>query len=1180
MTPSVRTAVRVEGIVQGVGFRPFVYALATRLGLCGLVGNDVDGVFAEVEGPAEAVREFLAALERDAPPLARVDRVTATAVAPAGAASFEIVASESAGRRRTLIAADTATCADCLRELADPADRRFRYPFINCTNCGPRFTIVRDVPYDRPLTTMASFTMCDRCAAEYHDPSDRRFHAQPVCCPACGPQLTLLDSAGKPVFDEALDGAAELLRQGAIVAVKGLGGYHLAADATCEAAVAALRARKHREDKPFAVIAADVPGTRRLCQVSDPEAALLTYKARPIVLLTRLPGAAVASSAAPGNRQLGVMLPYTPLHHLLLAAVGRPLVLTSGNVSDEPIAYRDKDALDRLSGIADAFLTHDRAIHIRTDDSVARAFGGHPVLIRRSRGYVPEPVTVRGSFPRPVLACGAELKNTFCLARGHHAFVSHHIGDLGNTETLHSFVEGIAHFSRLFDITPQVVAHDLHPEYLSTKYAIELDGVDLVGVQHHHAHIASCLADNGADGPVIGVAFDGTGYGPDGTIWGGEFLIADLAGFRRGGHLAPVPMPGGAAAIRQPWRMAAAYLEADRPGDPVTGLGVARRNADRWDAVVSMARRRVNAPLTSSAGRLFDAVAAILGVRDEISYEGQAAVELEQLADPDEAGAYRAGIEAAEPFRARGGDLVGAAAAELAAGVPREIIAARFHNGLAALVQAGCGLLRERHGLSTVALSGGVFQNLLLLQRTVGRLEAHGFSVLLHSRVPCNDGGISLGQAVVAAARDRMPPGLRLARSADAGQRVADEQVDDPRAAERGLQPHEPSRPGGDLPDYRRLGAERVPAQRSHRLVGAVARHHRDQAAFARHIHRVDAKQLAGTADLGTHWDVGLADQHPRLRRPGDLVENGRHAAAGGVTHRPNAGDRVQQSRDQAVQRRGVRANVCLDVQLTAGQHDRDAVITDRPGHDDGVTRLRPRDAKGAVPVDETDPGGVDIAAVSLAPLHDLRVPGDDADARRRGGIPHGLGDPGQVGDREALLEDEAGRQVHRRRARHRQVVDGAVDGQVADVAAGEEQRGHHVGVGGEREAGTPHAQLSSVLERLEQRVAEHVEEHRLDQRLRRLAARPVRHGDALFPDPGAAGPGAVDTVEYLLLAVGDRQSRPSVRGLRPLRVVMFAERVGDPAGAGLPRAAARAVGGHDLPVRAASGTRVRFIRP
>src|SRR5271166_5761884 len=774
MTDRVRTAVRVEGIVQGVGFRPFVYSLATRLGLGGLVGNDVDGVFAEVEGTPEAVREFLVQLERQAPPLAKIERVTTRRLRLTGAASFAIAASQPGGTRRTLVSADSATCADCLRELADPADRRYRYPFINCTNCGPRFTIVRDVPYDRPLTTMAAFAMCEPCAAEYLDPADRRFHAQPTCCPACGPRLALRDPAGNalagdplapdPLAPEPVAAAAELLRQGQILALKGLGGYHLAADAASEEAVALLRARKHREDKPFAVMAADLAAARRLAEVDTAAADLLTSPARPIVLLPRRPEAApdagVAAATAPGNRQLGIMLPYSPLHHLLLAALGRPMVLTSGNVSDEPIVYRDEEALERLGGIADAFLVHDRAIHIRTDDSVARTFRGRPMLIRRSRGYVPEPVVVASRFPRHVLACGAELKNTFCLARGRHVFVSHHIGDLENAETLRSFTEGIEHFRRLFDVEPQVVAHDLHPEYLSTKYALELDGVDLQPVQHHHAHIASCLADNGAaeggaaeggaDGPVIGVAFDGTGYGTDGTIWGGEFLAADLATFERGGHLTPVPMPGGAAAIRQPWRMAAAYLGADSDG-----LDVVRRNQAHWPAIRSMARRGVNSPLTSSAGRLFDAAAAILGVRDAINYEGQAAVELEQLADPAEAGAYPAALEAGQPFQIRGADLLHGVIDDLTSGVPAPVIAARFHHGVAALIEAGCVAMRDRYGLRTVALSGGVFQNSLLLHATVARLEARGFRVLLHSRVPCNDGGISLGQAVVAAARDR-----------------------------------------------------------------------------------------------------------------------------------------------------------------------------------------------------------------------------------------------------------------------------------------------------------------------------------------------------------------------------------------------------------------------------------------
>jgi hydrogenase maturation protein HypF len=779
VTSIVRARVRVEGVVQGVGFRPFVYSLATRLGLAGWVGNDVDGVFAEVEGPAADVKEFLGRLETGAPPLARVDRVTATALSPNGAPGFSIAPSDPTGRRRALVAADSATCRDCLAELADPADRRFGYPFINCTNCGPRFTIVTDVPYDRPLTTMASFDMCGACAAEYHDPANRRFHAQPVCCPECGPRLRLLDAGGAEITcgpgaaGGPLAEAARRLAQGQVVAVKGLGGYHLAVDAASEAAASALRARKHREDKPFALMAADVAAARELCEVDEVAQALLTSARRPVVLLPRRAGAPVAEAVAPGNRQLGIMLPYTPLHHLLLQKVGRPIVLTSGNVSDEPIAYLDADALERLAGIADAFLSHDRAIHIRTDDSVVRPVRGRATLLRRSRGYAPEPLTVTAGFPRPVLACGAELKNTFCLAAQSRAVISHHIGDLENYETLRSFTEGIGHFRRLFDTEPEVVAYDLHPEYLSTKYALDLGGVDLVGVQHHHAHIASCLADNDEQGPVIGVAFDGTGYGGDGTIWGGEFLLADLAGFERAGHLDPVPMPGGMAAIRQPWRMAAAYLDAAYGDSLPAGLAVAERNAGPWADVVALARRGVNAPVTSSAGRLFDAVAALLGVRDAINYEGQAAIELEQWADPSEKGAYPVAVEAcagggggqrdgglrateAGPVRVRGADLVRAAAEDLVAGTAPAVVAARFHRGMAAAIAGVCRLLRERSGLGTVALSGGVFQNLLLLGQAVDLLEDAGFRVLTHARVPPNDGGISLGQAVVAAARDRL----------------------------------------------------------------------------------------------------------------------------------------------------------------------------------------------------------------------------------------------------------------------------------------------------------------------------------------------------------------------------------------------------------------------------------------
>lgn len=743
-----RTRLRIEGIVQGVGFRPFVYGRATELGLVGFVGNDPQGVFVEAEGDEEAVTRLLAAIEADAPPLAVIERISAEPLEPVGGGAFVIVESHADGERQALISADVATCADCVRELFDPGDRRYRYAFTNCTNCGPRFTIVTDVPYDRPATTMAAFPMCEACTREYHDPADRRFHAQPVCCPACGPKLQVIPSSGA---GDPIEVTASLLAGGKVVAIKGLGGYHLAVDATNEQAVAALRSRKHREDKPFAVMALDMEAARALSSIDAEEERLLATPRRPIVLMRRLADTRLASSVAPGNRDIGLMLPYTPMHHLLARALNTPFVLTSGNVSDEPIAYQDHDALERLVGIADAFLLHDRPIHMRTDDSVVRSFRGAELPVRRSRGYAPQPLRLAAAVNRSVLACGAELKHTFCLAKGARAFVSHHIGDLENYETYRSFTEGVEHFSRLFDVVPEVVAHDLHPEYLSTKYAQDLQGVDLVGVQHHHAHIASCLADNGFRGPVIGVAFDGLGFGTDGTIWGGEFLIADLRGFERAGHLEAVPMPGGAKAIKEPWRMAAAYLGTDAGLD----LAVVRRNERDWGRVLAVAHAGVNSPLTSSAGRLFDAVAAILGIRDRINYEGQAAIELEQRTDPIEPAAYPVSIQGDHPFRVHGHDLVHAVVDDLRAGVPLPIIAGRFHNGVAAAIVAACEHSRDQTGLETVALSGGVFQNLLLLQRVVIRLENDGFTVLLHSRVPPNDGGISLGQAAVAGALDQ-----------------------------------------------------------------------------------------------------------------------------------------------------------------------------------------------------------------------------------------------------------------------------------------------------------------------------------------------------------------------------------------------------------------------------------------
>jgi hydrogenase maturation protein HypF len=662
-----RVRIRVDGIVQGVGFRPFVHSLASRIALSGFIRNDSRGVVIEVEGAHDRLGAFVDRLQSEAPALAAIEHIE----------------SDSAGDREALIAPDMASCDDCVREIFTPGDRRFRYPFNNCTNCGPRFTIVTGVPYDRPLTTMARFAMCPECASEYSDPSNRRFHAQPVSCPRCGPVLRLTDSAGNSVAGDPIRAATERLRAGEILAVKGLGGFHLAADATDEGAVARLRARKHREYKPFAVMVRDIAAARELADVDSSEEESITSARRPIVLLRSLAGSNLALSVAPAKRDIGLMLPYTPLHHLLCAQLGRPLVLTSGNLADEPIAYLDADAFERLQAVADCFLIHDRPIHVRTDDSVIRVIRGREYPIRRSRGYAPQPLTLPLEARRPVLACGAELKNTFCMVKGDRAFVSHHIGDLENYETLQAYVDGIAHFRRLFGIEPKAVAHDLHPEYLSTKYATELDGVELVGVQHHHAHIASCLADNQERGPAIGVALDGLGYGTGSTFWSGEFLVADLSRYQRVGHFESVPMPGGTAAIKQPWRMAAAYIDL-LFGDAVpTGLEVFRRNSACWRNVVQLARAHLNSPLTSSVGRLFDAVAAILGIRDSVDYEGQAAIELEQHAIASEASFYRIDIDQNEVLRPRGTDLVRAVVEDLRGNVPSAIVAARFHNTLA-----------------------------------------------------------------------------------------------------------------------------------------------------------------------------------------------------------------------------------------------------------------------------------------------------------------------------------------------------------------------------------------------------------------------------------------------------------------------------------------------------------------
>ncbi len=644
-----RAQVRVTGTVQGVGFRPYVYRLAGELGLSGYVLNDAHGVLLEVEGGADAVGRFLDRLGPEAPPLAVLERQVVAELDPAGGDRFEIRPSPRGEPADAPVTPDTATCEDCLRELSDPGDRRYRYPFINCTNCGPRFTIVRGIPYDRPYTTMAGFQMCARCRREYEDPTDRRFHAQPNACPECGPAVALVDRRGDPVdaagARDPVERAAGALRDGAIVAVKGIGGFHLACRADDDRAVAALRSRKHREDKPFALMARSVEEARGLVSLGEADLELLRSPQRPIVLAPRLPGAPAADSVAPGAGELGVMLPYSPLHHVLLADAGTTLVMTSGNVSDEPIAYEDEDALQRLSALADLFLLHDRPIETRTDDSVARpvvvAGSQRTTFLRRSRGYVPASLTLAGGTARQVLACGAELKNTFCLAKGERAWVSHHIGDLENYETLRSFTVGIDHFEPLFAVRPEVVAHDLHPEYLSTKYALERDDLEPIGVQHHHAHLAACLAEHGLEGPAIGVIFDGTGYGTDGTVWGGELLYGDLSGFTRVGKLLPVRLPGGERAIREPWRMACAWLSASGGAGPELPASLAEQvPGSAWRQVSALVESGTASPLTSSMGRLFDAVAALCGIRAGVNYEGQAAIELERACDPGERGRY------------------------------------------------------------------------------------------------------------------------------------------------------------------------------------------------------------------------------------------------------------------------------------------------------------------------------------------------------------------------------------------------------------------------------------------------------------------------------------------------------------------------------------------------------------
>jgi hydrogenase maturation protein HypF len=747
-----RARVRVTGTVQGVGFRPYVYRLAGELSLGGFVLNDAHGVLIEVEGSAPVVDRFLERLPSEAPPLAVLEHVVSEEADPVGDRSFAIRESIAGDIPDAPVTPDTATCDDCLRELFDPADRRFRYPFINCTNCGPRFTIVRRVPYDRPSTTMAPFVMCPECRAEYDNPADRRFHAQPNACPACGPSVRLLCPDSEPVAADPLSSTAAALLGGAIVAIKGIGGYHLGCLARDDRAVAALREHKHREDKPFALMAPTLALAASLVSLDPATRELLTSSARPIVLAPRRHDAPVAPPVAPGAPELGVMLPYSPLHHVLLNDVGETLVMTSANVSDEPIAYRDGEALERLRDIADLFLVHDRPIQTRIDDSVVRVVK-RPTILRRSRGYVPAPLSLPGAgTPRPLLACGAELKNTFCLARGDRAWVSHHIGDLENYETLRSFTEGIEHFGALFAVEPEVVAHDLHPEYLSTKYALDRDDVELVGVQHHHAHLAACLAEHRHAGPALGAIFDGTGYGPDGTVWGGELLLGDLRSFRRVGSLLPVALPGGERAIRQPWRMACSWLSASLDREPDLPVSLATRVDPRsWAQVHRLTVTGTAAPATTSMGRLFDAVAALTGIRAEVNYEGQAAIELEAACDPHESGSYPIQVCGA-PLVIDPRETIQAIAADTGSGESPGVIARRFHRTIAGATVNSLLELAATYGIEVVVLSGGVFQSRLLLDSVWGALTDAGLRVLVPERLPVNDGGIAYGQAAVAAA--------------------------------------------------------------------------------------------------------------------------------------------------------------------------------------------------------------------------------------------------------------------------------------------------------------------------------------------------------------------------------------------------------------------------------------------
>lgn len=734
------------GTVQGVGFRPFVYRTALREGLAGFVANTPSGVVVEAEGGAAALGRFRSCLAADAPALARIASVEEVELVPQGEQSFRIDTTRADGDAETLVPPDIALCADCRRELLDAADRRYRYPFTNCTNCGPRYTIVERIPYDRPFTAMKEFAMCPQCDGEYHDPLDRRFHAQPNACAECGPSLSLLDAAGAPLAsDDPFGEAGALLAAGRILAIKGVGGFHLAVDAANADAVALLRERKGREEKPFAVMVRDLASAERFCFMEPAERELLSSPEAPIVLLRRRDGTPIADGVAPGNDRLGLMLPYSPLHLLLMASAPEALVLTSANVSEEPIVSDNDEAVVKLSGLADAFLMHDRPIAVKCDDSVAIVAAGRSRLLRRSRGYVPAPITLRHDGP-PLLATGGELKATLALLKGRHAILSQHIGDMKNYEAYRHFEALASHLQRIFSTEAELLVHDLHPDYMTTRWALG-QGKPTFGVQHHHAHLASCLAEHGHDGPAIGLTLDGTGYGIDGTVWGGEVLVGDASGATRFASLGPMPLPGGDAATRQVWRTALGWLH--RSGAPLEGLPPLFQ--PQAQQVLELLDKGVGMAESSSCGRLFDAVASICGLRHEALYEGQAAIELMQAARGKLSGhRFDFGIERCDGrLQLSVAPLIRDVARAVRSGADAGEVASRFHSTLVAMFSEITRMASRETGLKTVVLSGGVFQNILLAEALCHELETAGFTLLLHQQIPPNDGGLSLGQAVI-----------------------------------------------------------------------------------------------------------------------------------------------------------------------------------------------------------------------------------------------------------------------------------------------------------------------------------------------------------------------------------------------------------------------------------------------